>query len=210
VNRPATESARCHAPDRKGDYRGNNAYMTDVPLSVAVITASAAVLGAAIPQVSIAVQSALQAGRDRQERYQSDMRRACVKLMRAVEDLRTQVANNHDYHGDEMAARLAQVREHAAAAEVQAVRIALLVPQTLAEPAQELAVAASRLAEKAAENTDLVEGVSRLRPDFGELDACVAAFKDVAVNDARRTKSASDARKTRRLEGTKAVDRLEG
>lgn len=158
--------------------------MTDVPLYTAVLSASAAVIGAAIPTISIAVQNVLAVRRDRWDRYEAEKRQACVELMQAVESLRTQVANNHDYHGDEMGARLAQVRTYAAEARVQAVRISLLDPQKLGRPAQQLAATATRLAEAAANKTDLALGASRERPDFSELDACIAAFKTEAVNDA--------------------------
>jgi hypothetical protein len=180
--------------------------MTDVTVYVAVISASAAVVGATIPLVGTAIESARQARRDRAERYESAKRQACVELVQAVEDLRTQVANNHDYHGDEMAARLGLVRTYAAAAKVQAVSISLLVPQQLAEPAQELAAAAGRVAEAAERNTDLVLGVSRERPDLTELDAWIAAFKTRAVNDEARTKKSAVARRTRPVAGASGAD----
>jgi hypothetical protein len=159
--------------------------VTDTTVWVAAIAAGAAVVGATIPLVGTAIQSARQARRDRLERYQLYKRQACVELIRAVEDLRTQVANNHDYHGDEMAARLGLVRQYAAAAKVQAASISLLVPPELADPAQQLAEAAGRLAEAAERSTDLVLGVSTARPDPTELDASIAAFKTSAVNESR-------------------------
>jgi hypothetical protein len=159
----------------------DNAYMADVSIYVAVISASAAILGAAVSPVSTAYQAHRQARRDRQERRETSAHRAFLQLLRAAADLRTQAANNHEYHGEEMAARLARVREHAADVGVHAISIALLAPP-LADPAGRLAEAAGRLAATAAENTDLAMGVSIRAPDFGELDACVAAFSKAAVD----------------------------
>jgi hypothetical protein len=156
--------------------------MADVPVTVAVITASAAVVGAMVPQVGIAIQSARQARRERRERYESARREACVALLRAAADLRTQVSNNRDYHGEEMASRLAEVRAYAADAQVHAVNISLLVPRSLAELAQQLATAARDLAATTAANTDLDKGWVIRAPDFTELDACVEAFTTVATS----------------------------
>jgi hypothetical protein len=155
--------------------------MADVSIYVAVISASAALLGSAIVPVSTAHQVRVQARRDRQERRETALRQACMDLLRAAADLRTQVANNHEYHGNEMAARLAQVRQHAADAGVHAVSIALQAQPRLADPARRLAEAADRLAVATAGNTDLAMGVSVRPPDFTELDACVEAFGNSAM-----------------------------
>lgn len=183
------------------EHKSDNTYMTDVPLYTAVISASAAVFGAAIPTIGIAMQSVLQARRDRRERYESAKREACVELMQAVENLRTQVANNHDYHGDEMGARLAQVRSYAAQARVESVRISLLVPPELAEIAQQLATAASRLEQAAVNTTNLRQGTSTELPDFAELSARIAAFKAEAVNNAAGEQGTDDGNGTRPVGG---------
>jgi hypothetical protein len=163
---------------------GDNAFMADVSIYVAVISASAAILGAAVSPLSAARQVSVQAKRDREERRETALRQACMDLLRAAADLRTQVANNHEYHGNETPARLAQVRQHAADAGVHAVSIALQAPQALADPARRLAAAADRLAVATAENTDLDMGVSVRPPDFTELDTCVEAFSKLAVEHA--------------------------
>jgi hypothetical protein len=120
--------------------------MSDVSVYVAVISASAALLGAAITAVTTAYQHSRQAKRDREDQHDTALREACVDLLRAVGDLRDQVANNHDYPGgDEMGARLAQVRQYVTAAKVHSVRIALLAPRSLSKPAEQLAEAADRL-----------------------------------------------------------------
>jgi hypothetical protein len=151
-----------------------------------VISASAALLGAAITPVTTAYQHSRQAKRDREDQHDAALREACVDLLRAVGDLRDQVANNHDYPGgDEMSARLAQVRQHVTAAKVNSVSIALLAPQALAEPADQLAKAADRLGVTAAKSTDRRVRASNRAPDFGELDVCTATFCMQAVNYAR-------------------------
>ena len=182
--------------------------MTDVPLYTAVISGCAAVAGAAIPTIGIAVQGALAARRERRERTQADQRQACVELVQAAENLRTQVAGNHDYHGDEMGARLAQVRAYATQARVQAVRISLMTSHGLTESAQGLAAAASRLAEAAEAATDLRQGASTTLPDFGDLEACMAAFRAEAVKDAKATK-AGGLKRIRLTAGAKALDEAE-
>jgi hypothetical protein len=160
--------------------------MADTTVYVAAIAASAGILGAAISPVSTAYQNSRQAKRDRQERQDTALREACVNLLRAVGDLRNQVASNHDYHGDEMGDRLAQVRQYWTAASIHAVGIAPLAPHALAEPAAMLVEAGRGIAASAAESTDLKIGMSNQAPDFGELDTCTAAFSKKAVDYARR------------------------
>jgi hypothetical protein len=158
--------------------------MPDVPLYTAVISGCAAVVGAAIPTIANTVQNVLAARRDRWDRYQADKRQACVELVQAAENLRTQVANNHDYHGDEMGDRLAQVRAFAAQARIQAVRISLAAPPELAQVTQELAAAASRLAEAAEARTDLRQGASIELPPLSDLDTRMAVFRAAAARNA--------------------------
>jgi hypothetical protein len=154
--------------------------MTDVSVYVAVISASAAILGASISPVSTAFQNSRQASRDRLERHETAARAACMGLMQAAVDLRTEVENNHEYHGDEMGARLAQVRRYAADARTHAFAIALLLPGVLGVPARNLAAAAGRLAVKVTNDVDLAMGVSVRAPDFNELDECIAVFAERA------------------------------
>jgi hypothetical protein len=148
--------------------------MAYVTVYVAVVTGAFTVIGATIPQVSAVIQSGRRAKREERERRESAKRDACVALLRSVGELRTQVANNHDYRGNEIAERLALVRQYAVAAKVDAVNVALLVPQSLAGPAMQLAAAAASLAV-AAENT-------RLPPDFTDLDRCVEKLTTEALD----------------------------
>ena len=162
--------------------------MTSVSIYVAVITAAAAIAGAAISQVTIALKEGRQAKRDRHERRETATREACEELLRAAGDLRTQLANNRSFRGDRaaMSARLEEVRRYAAATQLHAVSVGLLVPDKLAEPADRLAVAARSLALVAANDTDLDQGWVKVDPDFTMLDACVDAFRSDALDYAKR------------------------
>jgi hypothetical protein len=167
-------------------WLGNNACMADVSVYVALISAGAAVAGATISQFTAAIREGRQAKRDRKERYEGAAREACVKLLQAAGELRTQVANNFEYHGADMPARLAEVRRCADATQVHAATVTLLVPENLGVQAEQLAAAADHLAREAAEKTNLrLNGMDEL-PSFSELDECVQAFRRIAIADARR------------------------
>jgi hypothetical protein len=163
--------------------------MTDVSLYVALITAGAGVFGAAVTQGAVTLRESLGAKRDRQERHKRAAREACENLLRAAGDLRTQVVNNQGFSGDRAAlsARLEKVREYAAAAQLHAVSVALLLPERTAQKADDLAAAASSLADWAAANTypELGGMDKKLQPDFGVLNACITAFRTEAVENAR-------------------------
>jgi len=153
--------------------------MADVTIYTAAIAAVAGVGGATITQYIAVVREGKQAQRDRQERHETAMREACENLLRAAGDLRTQVANNRSFRGDRaaMTARLEKVREYAAATQLHAVSVGLLVPLKLAEPADRLAAAAQSLTATAASDTDLDQGWVRADPDFTTLDECAEAFR---------------------------------
>lgn len=159
--------------------------MTDVPLYVAAITAAAGIGGAALPSLATIIRDVKQAGRDRRDRQAEARRQACLELLRAASELRARVANTADCHGDEIAARLAQIRESEAAIHLSAAGVALLTPEELAEPADRVARAASRLVMFAEQQVDKAAKQMITRPDFGELDKCVTAFQNKAVDDAR-------------------------
>jgi hypothetical protein len=104
--------------------------------------------------------------------------------LRAVGELRTRVANAADYHGDQMGARLAEIRECAAATQLHAMTVALLASGKLTEPTARLASAATRLVTVTARNTDLKAGEMLIKPDFTEFDEKITAFRQVVVADA--------------------------
>jgi hypothetical protein len=164
--------------------------MADVSVYVAVISAGAAIIGASLPQVSAIIQDSrkakrdrLQADRDRQEQAADHRRRACVQLLRTALRLRVLVMNIQDYHGTELASLLAEIRDCAASAEVEAVSVALMVPPGHGKAAERLAEAAGRLALVAARNASLELGASVQPPDFSELDECVQRFKTMVTAD---------------------------
>jgi hypothetical protein len=156
--------------------------MADVSIYVALIAAGAGVIGAAIPQTAIARQ----ARRDKREREATAWRSACLDLLGAVGELRTQIANNFEYHGSDMAERLAQVRRCATAAQQHATEVSVswMVPRRLVAPAQGLAAAASRLAVAAASETRLDQGAMVRLPDFTELEHCADEFRRIVIAEA--------------------------
>jgi hypothetical protein len=162
--------------------------MADGSIYVAVIAASAAILGAAVSAVSVAHQNARQAARDgrqrreeRQQRHEDEVRSACLDLLRAAIEQRTQVEDNEGYQGEEMRSRLARVRKHASEATLCRVRIGMLEPVVFAELAGKLDKAAGNLALAASENTNLEMSMSTEVPDIGELNDCIEAFSRRAV-----------------------------
>lgn len=166
--------------------------MADGSIYVAVISASAAILGAAVSAVSIAYQNARQAERDRkqqlekrQQRYEKQARGACLDLLRAAVDLRSQVENNEGYQGTEMRSRLAQVRQHASDAELHAVLIGTLKPDVFAELAGKLAEEARNVAAAAAENTNLEMNIVNEVPNLDRLNHCIEAFSKKTVDYAK-------------------------
>lgn len=160
---------------------GQNASMTDVSIYVALITGGAGAIGAAMPQIATVVRDGRQAKLDRRERGVSTRQQACIELLRAAADLRTRVANAAMYHGDEMLARLAEIRNCAAAVEVQAASVGLLARETLAEPAAELASAATELAAAAVQGTDMDLNQMPEDPDFATFDERVDLFRIKAL-----------------------------
>jgi hypothetical protein len=162
--------------------------MADASIYVAAISASAAILGAALSAVSITYQNARQAERDRrqkreerQQRHEEEARTACIDLLRAAVELRTQVENNEGYQGKQMRTRLAQVRKHASDAALRAVLIGTIEPIVFADLADKLAKAARNVALAAAENTNLEMNMSNEVPDLGKLNDCIEAFSRKAV-----------------------------
>jgi hypothetical protein len=162
--------------------------MADVSVYVAIISAGAAIIGASLPQLSVIIQDSRkakrdrqQAERDRQEQIADRRRQACVQLLRTALRLRVLVVNVQDYHGAALAPLLAEIRECAATAEVEAVSVALMVPPGHGKAAERLAEAAGRLALVAARNASLELGASVQPPDFSELDERVQEFKAMAM-----------------------------
>lgn len=125
--------------------------------------------------------------RDRAERHATAVRQACVDLLSAAGNLRTQVTNNRSFSGgrDAMAARLEAVREYASGTAVHAASVSLLASD-LAEPADRVAAAAKTYADAAAESTDPITGWMAVEPNHDELDNAIKQFRQRAIADARR------------------------
>lgn len=158
--------------------------MADVPAYVAIITAGAGIIGAAIPQVTTVIRDGRQAERDRRERSASATRDACVALLRASGEVRTLAESIPSYRGEAngMRKRVEEVRGRAEATRVHAAEVSMLAPAKLAEPADQLAGAASDLADDVVRNTDLHQGVPIGNPDVTKLVDCIAAFRAAAVD----------------------------
>jgi hypothetical protein len=95
-------------------------FVPDVSIYVALITAGAGVAGAAVPQIAAVARDVRLAERDRRERRADTLRQACLKLLRAAGDLRTQVANAALYRGGEMGAQLAKITSSSATVQLHA------------------------------------------------------------------------------------------
>jgi hypothetical protein len=158
----------------------------EVSLYVAVITAGAAIIGAAIPQVPILIRDVRQAGQDRQERHSDARRQACLNLLGAAGELQAKVATAGQYHGEDMRDRLAEIRDCAAAIKLHAATIELLAPRPFAALADSLAKEGVKFAEQAVENTDL--GLNQMVeiPDPGQLERAADAFREQAVAEATK------------------------
>jgi hypothetical protein len=157
--------------------------MTEVPVYVAVITAGAGIIGAAIPQAAVVIRDVRQAERDRRERASAATRDACVELLRAAGELRTLVERIRSYRGDAdgMRARVEEVRSQAEATRLHAASVSLHAPDRLAEPAEQVAAAASGLADEVVQNMDLNHGVLVGDPDVSKLIERIDAFRQDAV-----------------------------
>jgi len=157
--------------------------MADVPIYVAIITAAAGIIGAAIPQAAVVIRDVRQAERDRRERSGAATRQACVALLRAAGEVRTLTESIRGYRGAApgMRERVEEVRRSAEATRVHAAEVGMQAPGILAEPADQVASAASDLADDVLRNTDLNQGVLIGNPDVTKLVERIAAFRDAAV-----------------------------
>jgi hypothetical protein len=160
--------------------------MTDVPLSLAVISTVTPVIAGALP---LAVGWIKDAGRDKRDvaerlrRDQSELarkkREQCVKLLRLTRDFRVLVENTYDSTGSELEANAEQVRQSAADIASQADEVEFMVPGVENE-ALSLAAAARLLAAPVAEKKNRELGSSLLSPDFTDFDRRLEEFKQSA------------------------------
>jgi hypothetical protein len=157
--------------------------MSDVPTYVAIITAGAGIIGATVPQVFVLIRDVGQAERDRRERSATATRDACVALLRASGEVRTLTESIGSYRGEAngMRERVEEIRCRAGETRVHAAEVSMLAPARLAEPADQVASAASDLADDVLRKTNLDQGVSIGDPDVSRLVESIAAFRQAAV-----------------------------
>jgi hypothetical protein len=156
----------------------------DVSLYVAGITAAAGVVGGCVSLIPVYLRDIRQARQDRRDRQTDAQRQACLDLLRAAGDLRTGVANAGDYHGDEMADRLAEIRRFAAAVQIHAATVELLATGKVSGTAAGLARAADKFVVAAVANTDLQLKQMVAATDPTELSKAMEAFRKQAVEAA--------------------------
>src|SRR5262245_15517265 len=162
--------------------------MADVSVYVAVISAAAGIIGATTPQAITAIRDGRRAERHRQERIARARQEACVQLLDTVLNLRVHVADYYDSRGDQMTALLADIRQCAANAQVEALRLGLMVGVgDLDKAAERLVQAAGRLADAAEAVVGRNLGAPAQPADFGELDECTAVFRVLAKGDGAGT-----------------------
>jgi hypothetical protein len=161
--------------------------MVDVPIWVAIITALAGIIGAAIPQGAIVIRDVRQAERDRKERSETATREACVALLRAAGELRSLAEGWRSYRGEPTAvlARVAEARSLAEATRLHAVNVSMQVLGELGTAANDVAGAATALVADVVQNTNLSSGVVLGDPDVSTLVKCIDDFRDAAVGHAR-------------------------
>ena len=159
--------------------------MPEVSLYVAVITATAGIVGASLPLTMTYLRDVRRAERDRRERVAGSQRQVCLDLLATAGELRAQVENAADYQGTRMAELLAEIRTCAEAVRQNAAAVELLAPAKLGEPAKRLAEAAEKLRASAAEGTDLKNGQMVKVPSTAELAGTMSAFKDQATAELR-------------------------
>lgn len=155
--------------------------MTDVPLTLAIVSTVAPVIAGALPVIGGWIRDS---GRDRREqarraaahreRQEREQRAECVKLLRQVRDFRVLVQNTCDARGAQLVTYAKQVRQSAADITCQADEVGFMIFAT-ETAANSLAAEAHLLAGTIADKL----GAS-LSPDFIRFDRRVARFKAAA------------------------------
>lgn len=160
--------------------------MTDVPLSLAVISTITPVVAGILPLTVTLVMDARREKRAAAERLRAEQlqfalksRAQCVMLLRLARDFRVLVENTHDSTGPELDAHAERVRQSAAGIASHADEVEFMVPGAETE-ALSLAAAARLLAAPVADKKNRTLGSSLLSPDFTEFDRCLVEFKRAA------------------------------
>jgi hypothetical protein len=160
--------------------------MTDVPLSLAVISTITPVIAGALPLGVGWLRDARRekrAAADRLRAEQSQLAEKkseqCVRLLRMARDFRVLVQITYDATGTKLDEHAEQIRQSAADIASQADNVEFMMPETEKE-ALSLAVAAGRLAAPIADRKNRTYGSSLISPDFTEFDRCLDDFKQAA------------------------------
>jgi hypothetical protein len=160
--------------------------MPDVPLTLVIIGTVSPVVAGAIPLIVWWIRDSGREQRERAERLAAEqlqlsqeMRRECVKLLRAARDFRVLVENTHDSRGSDLATNVRRIRQLAAEITGQADDVGFMV-LAVETTASSLAAEARMLAATAAESKNRDPGVS-LSPDFARFDRCLAEFRAAAL-----------------------------
>lgn len=160
--------------------------MTDVPLSLAIVSTVTPVISGVVPLVGAWMRDAARerrgaAERDRLEEAElaRKEREQCLKLLRLSREFRVLVENTYESTGTELNANAELIRQSAAALASQADDVEFMISGAGAE-ALSLAVAARRLGAPIADKENRTSGLSLRSPDFTEFDRCLEDFKQAA------------------------------
>jgi hypothetical protein len=130
-----------------------------------------------------------QFNRQRKDQRTQARRQACVDLLGAVTQLKSEIEIAGQRHWKDMNVRLATIQQHAVFAGLHASRVVLLSPET-AEAALALASVAGRLAAATAENTNMgyqgeqfLGGQITHPVDFTKFDEYIKRFSQAAVQN---------------------------
>jgi hypothetical protein len=160
--------------------------MTDVPLSLAIISTVTPAVAGLVPltvgwfrDAAREKQAAAERLKAEQAQVLKKKRAECVRLLRLARDFRVLVENTYDSTGTELETHAEQVRQSAADIASQADEVEFRVPAAENE-AISLAKAARLLAAPVADKKNRTHGSALLSPDFEDFDRSLAKFKQAA------------------------------
>jgi hypothetical protein len=160
--------------------------MTDVPLSLAIVSTITPVIAGALPLTVGWIRDAgrekrAEAERLRAERSQVAQKKQanCVGLLRLAREFRVLVENTYESSGKVLDANAELVRQFAAGLASQADKVEFMISEAESE-ALALANAAGRLGAPLADQKNRKSGSALLAPNFTEFDDCLADFKRAA------------------------------
>lgn len=168
--------------------------MTDVPFAVAVIGTITTAFAGAVPVVTGWIERRGKDKREQADRREADRLRAdaerlrvtqerrqeCVKLLRLGRDFRVLMENAHESQGDDLTARLQEIRQAAASLTGQADEVGFMIPAT-ETTADALAAEAGVLAATVSKKRNRAGGAALLPPNFERFDECLGEFKATAL-----------------------------